>query len=278
MAASALQIDAQAIPFEKLAAGLQGSSLSLVGPEEVDLSRIETVVVRSMPPGSLEQVVFRMDLLWSWEQTGIQVVNSPKGLECAIDKYLTLIRLQRDGIPVPPTLVSESTEQALSGFAELGGDVVVKPIFGAEGRGIMRLSDPDHAWRIFRTLEQTGQVIYQQKYLDHGGWDLRLLVLDGQILGAMKRTSEGDFRTNLARSGRAEAYEPTDEERQLSIAAAKAVGVRFAGVDLIRDRSGELFVIEVNGVPGWKGLQQTTNIPIAQTFWQTICSRNTSSS
>lgn len=223
-----------------------------------------------MPPGSLEQVIFRMDVLWSFEQAGVNVINSPKSLECAIDKYLTLVRLQRAGLPVPRTVVSETTDQAMAGFDVLDRDVVVKPIFGAEGRGILRINDPDHAWRIFRSLEQTGQVIYQQEFLDHGGSDLRLLLLDGKPLAAMKRISSSDFRTNLARSGSAQAYLPTDEELHIATRSSAAVVTRFAGIDLIRTRAGSLYVIEVNAVPGWKGLQQTTNIPIAEFFWKSV--------
>jgi alpha-L-glutamate ligases, RimK family len=268
--AADLSIEARAMPFEKLSGSVDRQSLTVTGIDGESLSDIRTVVVRSMPPGSLEQVVFRMDLLWSWEQAGIDIVNSPKALECAIDKYLTLVRLQRAGVSVPRTLVSETTDAAMNGFQSLGGDVVVKPIFGAEGRGITRLNDPDLAWRIFKTLEQTRQVIYQQEYLDHGGSDIRILLLDGKVLGAMKRVNPLDFRTNLARSAQPIAYVPRDEEVDLALRAAQAVGARFAGIDLIRTRSDELFVIEVNGVPGWKGLQQTTTIRIADAVWRTI--------
>ncbi|WP_459558527.1 ATP-grasp domain-containing protein [Lacunimicrobium album] len=268
--AAGLSIEARAMPFEKLSGCVDGRTLTLNGAEGESLENIRTVVVRSMPPGSLEQVVFRMDLLWSWEQAGIEVINSPKALECAIDKYLTLVRLQRAGVSVPRTIVSETTDAAMNGFQSLGGDVVVKPIFGAEGRGITRLNDPDLAWRVFKTLEQTRQVIYQQEFLDHGGSDIRILLLNGVVLGAMKRVNPLDFRTNLARSAHPLVYVPSDEEVDLARRAAQAVGARFAGIDLIRTRSNDLFAIEVNGVPGWKGLQQTTTIRIADAFWRTI--------
>lgn len=108
-----------------------------------DLRNLDVVLVRTMPPGSLEQVVARMDMLAGLEACGVRVINSPRALECAVDKYLTTQRLALAGIPVPATIVCENSDTALEAFERLGRDVVVKPLFGAEGRGIMRVSDPE---------------------------------------------------------------------------------------------------------------------------------------
>src|SRR5437868_6668671 len=80
---------------------------------------------------------------------------------------------------VPPTIVCQHADLALEAFTRLGGDVVVKPLFGSEGRGMVRLSDPDLAWRTFRTLERTQSVLYIQQFIAHPGWDLRIFVLGG---------------------------------------------------------------------------------------------------
>ncbi|MFN9977952.1 MAG: RimK family alpha-L-glutamate ligase, partial [Phycisphaerae bacterium] len=99
--------------------------------------------------------------------------------ECAVDKYLTTQKLSLAGLPVPDTIVCENSETAMLALESLGGDIVIKPIFGAEGRGIMRVSDPELALRAFRTLERLGAVIYAQRFLNGPGFDLRLLLLDG---------------------------------------------------------------------------------------------------
>src|SRR5690606_38830919 len=137
-------------------------------------------------------------------------------------------------------------------FGVLGGDVVVKPLFGAEGRGIVRVSDPDLAFRTFRTLERIQAVLYLQQFVEHEGFDVRVMVLDGGILGAMKRRSTGDFRTNVARSAVGEPHELTDVEADLARRASAATGATFAGVDLLYDRAGRCYVLEVNAVPGWR--------------------------
>jgi ribosomal protein S6--L-glutamate ligase len=251
-----------ALPFERLSAQVQ-TGRSTVWGSETELSSADAVIVRTMPPGSLEQVVFRMNLLTQLEAAGVQVCNPPRAIECAVDKYLTTARLVDAGLPVPETIVCEDAEAALAAFDELGGDVVVKPVFGAEGRGILRVSDPDLALRTFRTLERIDALLYLQKFIQHEGFDLRVMVLDGKVLAAMRRRSPHDFRTNVSRQARAEPVDVTDQECDWALRASSAVGTRIAGVDILYDRSGAGYVIEVNGVPGWRALAGVTTCDVA---------------
>lgn len=227
------------------------------------LSDFDAVVVRTMPPGTLEQVVYRMDVLARLEAAGVVVVNPPKSLECAVDKYLTTSRLEAAGLPVPATVVCENSEDALAAFDRLGGDVVVKPLFGSEGRGIVRVSDPDLALRTFRTLERIGAVLYVQQYVAHRGFDTRVLVLDGRVLGGMRRRSSSDFRTNVSRHAEAESYAPSDGEAEWALRAASATNAVFAGIDLLYDADGLPYVIEVNAVPGWRAFARVNGCDVA---------------
>src|SRR5207302_9451310 len=106
------------------------------------LADFDTVVVRTMPPGSLEQVVFRMDVLHRLQSRGVRVLNPPAAVEACVDKYLASARLAEAGLRVPPTVVCQHADAALEAFAALGGDVVVKPLFGSEGRGMVRVAAP----------------------------------------------------------------------------------------------------------------------------------------
>ncbi|HVJ67552.1 MAG TPA: RimK family alpha-L-glutamate ligase [Caulifigura sp.] len=248
--------------FTRLAAEVGSRGHSILH-ETGRLRNIEAVIVRTMPPGSLEQVVFRMNLLGRMEAAGVTVLNSPRAIECAVDKYLTTAFLQEAGLPVPETFVCENSETALEALARLGGDVVVKPLFGSEGRGIVRVSDPDLGLRVFRAIERTGGLLYLQRFVEHEGFDVRALVLDGAIVGGMRRRSTSDFRTNVSRDAVPEAYALNDREQDFALRAAAATGARFAGVDLLYDRSGELYVIEVNAVPGWRAFQRVTAIDVA---------------
>ncbi len=226
------------------------------------LPSYDAALIRTMPAGSLEQVIFRMDVLHAFAQTRL-VLNSPRAVETCVDKYLTNVRLIAAGLRVPRTIVCQTADTALSAFHELGRDVVVKPIFGAEGRGMVRISDVELAWRTFHAIEQTRGVVYVQEMIVHPGWDLRVFVIGTQIVGAMRRRNDRDWRTNIAQGGTAELYEVGAVEAELAIAAAEATGAVVAGVDLLPDGVGGWYVIEVNAVPGWRALGAVTGIDFA---------------
>ncbi|WP_152051016.1 ATP-grasp domain-containing protein [Tautonia marina] len=252
------------LPFPSLAARIGGGP-ARIEARQVNLLGVDGVLVRMMPPGSLEQVVYRMDALHRLEARGIPVLNPPRAVEAAVDKYLSLARLDAAGLPVPPTWVGESARDAMDAFHALGGDVVLKPLFGAEGRGLVRLSDPDLAQRAFRAMERIDAVLYVQQHIPNDGRDLRAFVLNGRVLGAIRRTAlKGQWRTNVSLGGRAEALLLDPEAEHLALRAAQSVGARMAGVDLLPDsRTGRLVVLEVNAVPGWRALSAATGIDVA---------------
>lgn len=261
-AATARGHQCERLEFPRLSGGC-GPGLKPVQQGDIDLQQFDAVIVRTMPPGSLEQVVLRMDLLHQLQEYGVRVINPPRALECAVDKYLTTAKLDRSGLQVPPTIVCEQFEEAMIAFERLGGDVVVKPIFGAEGRGIVRVSDPDLAHRVFRTLERVDSALYLQQFIPHPGFDIRVLILGERILGSMKRISDTDFRTNVSRDARTELHLPTHAELDAARRAVDCTGAIFAGVDLLYDHQGQLYVIEVNAVPGWRAFAKTTGIDVA---------------
>lgn len=256
----------QSVGESEVSAASISKSRSAEEPIAANVSEYGCIIVRTMPPGSLEQVVYRMDVLARLEAQGTRVVNSPKSLECAIDKYLTTARLQAAGLPVPQTIVCEHEDDALEAFELLGRDVVVKPLFGSEGRGIVRVTDSDLAHRTFRTLMRLSAVLYLQRYVDHGGFDVRILVLNNRVLGGMRRHSPHDFRTNVAREAIAERHEPTVLEIDLALRAVATTAAFVAGVDLLYDRDESCHVIEVNAVPGWQAFGRVTGIDVAGTL------------
>jgi len=238
--------------FSQLRAEVSNARSIAIGttPEE---PIVDGVIVRSMPPGSLEQVVFRMDALACLERSNVVVLNSPRSLESAIDKFQTTAKLAEDGLTVPETICCENADAAMEAWERLGRDVLVKPLFGSEGRGIVRVTDPDLAWRAFRTIARLNAVLYLQRFIPNDGSDIRVLVLGNEILGAIRRTATNGFRTNIS--------QPTAIECELALRAATTVGAMFAGVDLMH-AEGRTYVIEVNAVPGWRGFQKVTGLPV----------------
>jgi ribosomal protein S6--L-glutamate ligase len=231
---------------------------------KIDLRNCEAVLVRAMPPGSLEQVVLRMDLLAELERSGVPVVNPAKSCEIAVDKFLCTARLVAANIPVPRTFVAQSADEAVNGFDQLGGDVVLKPLFGSEGRGLVRLTDRDLAHRAFSLTERLDGAIYIQEFIDHGDADYRVLIIGNKSWAVRRRHPAGDWRTNVSRGAIAEHCELDDSLIQLAFEAVKATGVLIAGVDIMLDRTGKPYVIEVNAVPGWRGLASALDIDIAR--------------
>jgi RimK family alpha-L-glutamate ligase len=226
------------------------------------LDRFDAIFVRAIPAGSLEQIIFRMDALFRLERAGVRVINSAKVIERTVDKYYTSWLLEQAGLPTPRTVVAEQFEDALQAFEDLGGDVVVKPIFGSEGRGMVRISDPDVAYRVFRALEMSRFVYYLQEFVPHGQRDIRVFVIGSRVEAAMERLGEG-WKTNVSQGARARPLEVDERVGDLALRAAQAVGTDYAGVDILPLDDGTYTVVEINGIPGWRGLEGATGINLA---------------
>jgi RimK family alpha-L-glutamate ligase len=226
-----------------------------------DLARADAVLARIIPSGSLEQIIFRVNALHRLEEGGVPVLNSPGAIERTIDKYYTSSLLERAGLPTPETIVCESPTEAMAAFRQLG-DVVVKPLFGSMGLGIVRATDEDTAWRIFRAVEMARGVYYIQRFVPHSGRDIRAFVVGDRVLGAIERSSPG-WRTNVSRGGTALPLTLSAAWTDLALRAARTVGAAYAGVDLLPADDGTVYVLEVNGIPGWKGLQNATGLDVA---------------
>ena len=213
------------------------------------------MLARIIPSGSLEQIIYRVDALHWIEKRGVPVMNSPRAIERSVDKFYTTALLQEAGLPTPETVVCEGATEAMAAVAAMG-DVIIKPIFGSMGHGMVRVSDPDVAFRVVRSLEQLRTVFYVQRAVDHGGRDIRVFVVGGRVLGAIERRApDGEWRTNVSLGGSARPFELPPAWEQLALRAAAAIGADYAGVDLLPSRDGTVFVLEVNGIPGWQGLQ-----------------------
>jgi ribosomal protein S6--L-glutamate ligase len=260
-AARALNLELVPLDFEFLSATL-GTRGSHVVSGAIELSGLDGLLVRAMPRGSLEEIIFRMDAIAAAESRGLRVINSSKTIESCIDKYLSLRRLHAAGLPVPETFVTPSSSAAMKWFTEAGGRAIVKPIFGSEGRGLLRLTDARLAQHYFELLSNQRQVIYLQEIIDHPGWDLRVFCIGDRTI-AMRRSNPMDWRTNAARGATAEAYDLSLQEKELAQRAARAIGAEVCGVDMVYDSSGRILFLEVNAVPGWRHLASTTDIDIA---------------
>jgi RimK family alpha-L-glutamate ligase len=247
------------VPYEGLVASI--GHRSGLRSRAADLDRADAVLARIIPSGSLEQIMYRVDALHRLEDRGVRVVNSPRAIERTVDKFWTSSLLEQCGIPTPDTIVCETPDEAFAAFRELK-DVIVKPLFGSMGLGMVRVSDEEMAFRVFKTIEQIRGIYYLQRTVDHDGRDIRAFVIGGRVLAAVERRSHG-WRTNLSRGGRARPVDLPEAWSALAVRAAAALGAEYAGVDLLPARDGTAYIIEVNGIPGWEGLQKATGVDVA---------------
>jgi tetrahydromethanopterin:alpha-L-glutamate ligase len=226
----------------------------------------EGVLVRDVPGGTLEQVILRLDVLHGLRELGVRVYNDARVIERTVDKAQTSFLLHRARVRTPPTCVTESAESAqafLAAQLASGHQVVTKPLFGSLGTGLRLLS----AGAGLPSRAETGGMWYLQRFVDTdtGGEefrDLRVLVVGGGAVAAMTRRGAG-WISNVAQGARCEAVPLDPELAQLAVASAAAVGADYAGVDLVRDAAGCLQVLEVNGIPAWRGLQSTTKLDLS---------------
>jgi len=220
--------------------------------------------VRSVSAGSLEQITMRLGILHALEAAGITVWNNARAIERCVDKSTATWRFQRAGLPVPATRVAEGLDAAAA-WRQGRGTLVAKPLFGSQGNGVRRLAPGDP----LPPAPEVGSVYYLQEYVrgaaDSQFEDWRVFVSAGRILATMTRRGTS-WLTNVHQGAEPIAHEPDDEMRRLALAAARAVGADYAGVDLIRASDGRLLVLEINSNPAWKGLQSVTDRDIAATL------------
>jgi tetrahydromethanopterin:alpha-L-glutamate ligase len=224
----------------------------------------DAVVVRSMSGGTFEAVTLRLGILHALRECGVMVWNDARAIERCVDKSMTSFLLARAGIATPATWAVESYDQARA-IAETEtkeAALVLKPLFGSQGRGLRLIRKPDD---LPSSKEVAGGVYYLQRFvgIERGGYhDFRLLVVRGRVIAAMQRHST-HWITNVKRGGRPVPALINDDLKGLAVRAAAAVGADFAGVDILYGLDQQPTVLEVNSMPAWSGLQKVSSANIA---------------
>ncbi|MFX1553208.1 MAG: RimK family alpha-L-glutamate ligase [Promethearchaeota archaeon] len=230
--------------------------------EQFEALEPKAALVRGFGAAATQKIFFRLDILRAMEEYDVKLINSRESLEIASDKFLTSIFLEKYQIPTPRTVICEDPHKALEAFDELGGDCVLKPLYGSKGIGITRLNDKGFAENIIYSLSQVNQIFYLQEFVEHYNRDIRILVLGNKVVAGMYRVGN-DWKTNIYAGARAEPIEITNEIKSLAIKAAEITKTEIAGVDIIESEKG-FTVLEVNSIPGFTALQKVTDINIAE--------------
>lgn len=242
-------------------------------------------IVRGIAGGSLEQITKRLGILHALRELGVPVYNDARAIERSVDKAMTSFLLHRAGVPTPPAWALEDAAQArrvLMREGALGHGLVLKPVFGSQGKGLRRIGLTGEGIQPLPELAEVAGLVYLQRFVpqpespSQPGFDWRVLVVGGRAIAAMRRVSRHWVR-NVARGARCQACDLATEPAPLATlaeAATAALGMDYAGVDLLPDAAtGGAQVIEVNGVAAWRGLQKVTGFDIAQVIVDDLLSR-----
>ena len=204
-------------------------------------------------------------VLRQFEMMGTFPLNESVAISRSRDKLRSMQLLARKGVGLPVTVFAHQTSRAEEIVEMAGGaPVVIKLLEGTQGIGVVLGETQKAAESIIQAFSGVGSNILTQQFIkEAGGSDIRCFVIGEKVVAAMKRTGkEGDFRSNLHRGGTAEPVKITAIERKTATLAAKAMGLRVCGVDLLRGNQGPV-VMEVNSSPGLEGLENSTGIDVA---------------
>ena len=223
------------------------------------------VFVRGVPGGTLEEVVFYLDILHALRELNVFVYNDARAIERSVDKGMTSFLLNKAGLATPPTWVGNHVHHAYSFIRqqlELGCKVVIKPLFGSQGKDLQLITEPGD----MTDFTLYNRVYYLQKYIETGikdAHDWRLFIIGGQVVAAMRRQSS-NWITNVAAGGKCYPAVLDEKFAEIANAAVRAIRMQYGGVDVICDRDGNLWVTEVNSIPAWRGLQSVSGVIFAE--------------
>ena len=258
---------------EAVYVSLQDCVINLNGAQpSIQIPNFDTlppaVFVRGVSGGTMQQVITRLNVLHMLSMLKVVIYNDVKAIERTVDKAMTSFLLRRNSVATPATWVSESKSQ-VEGFRQAANQnkqiLVLKPLFGSQGLGVRQLLANE---RLPVPMQQfVDGVYYLQQFIETGDapHDYRVFVIHGKVIAAMRRIGSS-WVNNVAAGGRCEGVEldANHEMTTLAIQAASALDIDYCGVDIIQSVSGEYYVLEVNSVPAWKGLQSVSKVDVAQ--------------
>jgi len=226
-----------------------------------DLTSLDAVIVRDLGPAH-NDVSFRFEILCRLEELGVKVINSPGSIAKAANKFVSSHLFQKNGIPTPKTVVTSNLDDAIDALSSFRR-AVVKPVFGYKGIGVVCVkNDGSGAEKLKKIMEKNG-LLYIQEFIPNPGRDIRVFVVNNEIVGSIYRIApDGGWINNLSRGGSAKPCVLTPEQERLGLKASKVIGTKYAGVDIIEGNRD--YVIEINGTPSGKGIFEACGVDVTK--------------
>jgi RimK family alpha-L-glutamate ligase len=252
---AARDVEAIFVSLQDCVIDLSGEKTSIKIPDFSEAPK--AAFVRGVAGGTLQQITTRLNVLHMLKALGAHVYNDGRAIERTVDKAMTSFLLRQNNIATPKTWVCESRAQTHEIISQ-NSQLVIKPQFGSQGAGV-RLVDSK---KLPLPMDEfVDGVFYLQEFIA-APWDFRVFIVNNQVVAAMQRTGE-TWLHNVAQGAQCTKSEEADV-LNISVKAASVLEIAYCGVDVIRDKYGKLFVLEVNSIPAWRGLQSVTGANIAQ--------------
>lgn len=217
---------------------------------------------------------FSLAIVRQLERLGVHVFNESATLETVRDKLHTHQVLVENGLPTPITMLAKFPIDIDLIESTIGFPVVVKTLQGALGVGVFLIENRDAFADLMELIEQTNpniQIILQKFIAASKGRDLRVLVVDGEVIASMeRRAKEGGFKANFSGGGSVIEHIPDEEAKLLALKTADVLNIKVAGVDLLFNEDGGYTVCEANTFPGFKGLEKATGANIPQAIFEAM--------
>jgi len=234
----------------------------------------DLIYVISLGFDQLPEALYKLEFLRQLRSRGTRIVNSIETIETCRNKVSMTLRMVSRGVRMPTTLITESVHLAVD-FIRSNRPCVLKPITGLQGRGIIMIPEEMREGDIVDYVswfqaKYGKDVIYVQRFIEHPQYDIRALVIGGEVVSKMRRFNPQGWRTNI--SAGAQPLPSQDDVDEIALQAAEAVGGEIVGVDILPSVEGDYYVLEVNAFPGWQGLQEVTDRSIAEAAVDYLCS------
>ncbi len=228
-------------------------------------SWLDLIYVMSIGFRDLPEALYKLRILRHLSRSGIRIVNSVDTIQGCRNKVHQTMVLAHEGFPVPQTLLTESVHLAVD-FIMKNQPCILKPTTGLQGRGLLMVPEGMDIGEVIDYVSwfqaRYGRdVICVQEYVEHQNYDIRVLVVGGEVVSKMKRFNQDSWKTNIAAG--AKPMPCTEDVDELALSAAEAVGGEIVGVDVLPSSEGKRYLLEVNAFPGWTGLQEITDFSIA---------------
>jgi ATP-grasp enzyme of GAK system len=240
--------------------------------EGMDLTRLDAVIIKKVGPTYSPQMLDRLEILRILECSGVRIFSRPLSILRVLDRLSCTVTLRMAGIPMPPTTITENTEQAVE-VIEAYGEAVLKPMYSSKARGMWALQYGRDTYITVEDFKRNNPILYIQKKMNLAGKDLGIVFLGGEYLTTYARCGDGtSWNTSVESGGRYVACDPSQETIEIAGKAQALFDLDFTIVDVVETPDGPL-VFEVSAFGGFKGMKAARNMDGAACYIDYVLNR-----